>query len=56
MLGPGNYEIINQEFSTKTFNKRQEGYVGSRGARFDEYHIRPKIGPGTYNPAYETVK
>lgn len=55
-VAPGNYDVSVPNFSSKSFNKRQEGYLGSRVARFDQTEIRPKIGPGTYNPAYETVK
>jgi hypothetical protein len=55
-VAPGLYEAHVPNFSSKSFNKRQEGYLGSRMPRFDQSQIRPKIGPGTYNPAYETVK
>jgi hypothetical protein len=51
-IGPGNYDIPKTDFCLKTYNRKNEGYIGSRGVRFDEFQIRPKIGPGTYNPAY----
>lgn len=51
-VAPGNYDINIPNFSSKSFNKRPEGYLGSRVPRFDQTQIRPKIGPGTYNAAY----
>jgi hypothetical protein len=55
-MGPGNYNSFDGSFNSKSFNRRPEGYVGDRNMRFDQTEIRPKIGPGTYNPGYETVK
>lgn len=51
-VAPGLYDVQKPNFSSKSFNKRQDGYLGSRVSRFDQTEIRPKIGPGTYNPAY----
>ena len=56
-LGPGNYTDNANGFNQRSFNrKQQDGYIGNRMTRFDQSEIRPKIGPGTYNPGYETVK
>lgn len=53
---PGIYQIQRENFASGSFNRKGEGYLGSRAQRFDQTQIRPKIGPGTYNPAYQTVK
>jgi hypothetical protein len=51
-VAPGIYQIERQNFASNSFNKKGEGYLGSRAQRFDQTEVRPKIGPGTYNPAY----
>ena len=53
-VGPGNYDLVGEEFTGKSFNKG--GYLGSRGTRFDQTEVRPKVGPGSYKPGYDTVK
>ena len=62
-VGPGNYDNGQTSFSYKSYNRQNNAYVGSimlyvgnRMARFDNTEIRPKLGPGAYNPGYETVK
>ena len=40
----------------RTYNKESGSYVGSKNARFDDTQIRPKIGPGSYNPDDRSVK
>lgn len=55
-IGPGNYDLKGYDIQSKSFNRKGDGYIGSKMIRFDQTEIRPKIGPGTYNPAYETVK
>ena len=55
-IGPGNYDESNTSFAYKSYNRKTNEYVGNRMARFDHTEVRPKLGPGVYNPGYETVK
>ena len=51
-VGPGNYDNSETSFSYKCYNRQNNAYVGNRMARFDNTEIRPKLGPGAYNPGY----
>ena len=55
-IGPGNYDSAATGFDYKSYNRKNQAYVGDRMARFDHTEVRPKLGPGAYNPGYETVK
>lgn len=35
-IAPGIYDIRKPNFSSKSFNKRQDGYLGNRVSRFDQ--------------------
>jgi hypothetical protein len=52
-LGPGNYEVNKSSLAARTFNRGVDyGYIGSKETRFQDVPVRPKIGPGSYEPAY----
>ena len=51
-IGPGNYDSSESGFAYKSYNRKNNAYVGNRMARFDNTEVRPKLGPGAYNPGY----